>query len=148
MTTEKKVEEERLNFTIVREDWSTYRLKDTGSLVKFKVSMSDLIDTGRRKGKAPELNFTSNTVFFKEPSPDDKGEPSDSSKIEEGDIIQDLQFEKIFEPVNIYDVPEKFILLVKQRLKDIKKTKKFDLKGNRIYQSGVECDINIVNYPK
>jgi hypothetical protein len=144
---EMTAEEKRLNFVVIREDWSEYRLED-GSIVKVKASISDIIDAGKMKGKLHELKFVFNNVFFKEPSPDDRGTPSDSPKISEEDIIQDLKFEKIREPLNIYDIPEKLVLLVQVKLTDLKKTRKFDFNGNRIYHCGISCAINVVRYPE
>lgn len=138
----------KLEYTTVREDWSKYKLDDD-SVVKIKVTITEIIDTGLKKGKTRELKFGVRNMIFKEPTPDDKGEPSENQKILNGDIIQDLTIQKrISESLNIYDVPDKLLLLIRPRLKEIKKTKKFDLSGNRIYQYIVLCDASIISYPK
>jgi hypothetical protein len=139
--------EKRLSFLVVREEWSEYKLVSDGSLVRTKVAISDVIDTGRKEGKL-QVRFAFKNVFFKEPSIDDKGEPSADQKTSKDDEIEEMKREKIREPISIYDVPDKFILLVKAQLTDLKKTKKFDASGNRIYNYGISVSINVVEYPK
>jgi hypothetical protein len=140
--------EKSLDFLVVREDWSEYKLVRTGEHVKTKAAVTNIIDTGRKEGKKFEARLGFTNMFFKAPMPDDKGEPSADTKIADGDIIEDMQFEKIREPLNIYDVPEKLILIVKGELTELKKTAKFDASGNRIYHYGIACDVSVVEYPK
>jgi len=136
----------RLDFKVIREDWSEYKVED-GSLVKVKNSISEIIETGRKKGNKKELLFGTNYVFFKEETPDDVGTPSENQTITDEDIDRELKFEIINEPINIYDVPDKFIILQKNTLEKLVRTKKFNLEGKRIYNYTVECAVNVVKYP-
>jgi len=145
--TEEKLENKKLDFLVIREDWSEYKLVTDGTKVKIKASVSDIVDVGK-KGKKREVRLAFNNVFYKEVSADDKGEPSENPIISEEDVIQELEYEKIREPLNIYDVPNKFIIIVRTSLTELKKTRKFDSKGNRIYHYGISCLVNVVEYPK
>ena len=140
--------ENKINFVVIRDDWSEYKIKDDGLTVKVRMSLTELIDTGIKKGKASKLKFGTKASFFKEPNPEDKGEPSENPKISDEDIMGELEFEKIREPLNIYDVPDKFLIILRSSLDKIKKTSKFDANGKRIYQFGVENALNVVPYPK
>lgn len=147
MMAEETPQEQSLNFIVVREDWSQYRLRETGSLVKVKISMSEIIDTGRKKGNLKELKFGAKNVFYKEPSPDDKGEPSQDTRILPEDVVEKYHFDRVSEPLNIYDVTDRFLILVKPVLKAMEKTKKFNSSGDRIFNYELDCSINVVGYP-
>ena len=140
-------EEKQLDFSVIRESWSEYKLANN-TTVKVKASISAIIDTGKKKGKLKEVKIGFQNQFFKQSSPDDKGEPSENTKISEEDIVEELEFEKIREPLNIYDVPEDFILLIRTSLTELKKTRKFNSKGSRIYHYGIDCPVSIVQYPE
>ena len=137
-----------LDFSVVRESWSEYKVVNDGTIAKIKASISEVVDTGQKKGKSQRVRFGFQSQFFKQTTPDDKGEPSETQKTSEEDIIETLQFEKIREPINIYDVPEKFVLLTRTTLKKLRKTRKFNSQGNRIYNYELVCDVNVVAYPK
>ncbi|MCK4474713.1 hypothetical protein KAU30_02625 [Candidatus Bathyarchaeota archaeon] len=142
------VKEKRLDFTTVREGWSEYKLTEDGSEIKIKVTITEIVDTGIKEGKVHKLRFGTQNLFFKELSSNDKGEPSETPDISKEDIIQDLEFEKVVEPINMYDVPEKLVLLVNSKLLKIEKTKKFSSAGNRIYRTDIACAVSAVPYPK
>ncbi len=136
---------ERPKFLVVREDWSEYKIKKDNSIVKLKASVTDVVDT-KKEGKN-RLKFEFSSQFFKSPTEDDKGAPSEDVKINPEDVIEDLEVEKINEPMNIYDIPDMFMITMKVRLITLKKTGKYNQKGERIYQYETVCDVSMMKYP-
>lgn len=136
-----------LDFSAIRELWSEYKVIKDGTIVKVKTSISEIIDTGEKKGKSHKVKFNFQNQFYKQHSSDDKGEPSETTKTSEEDIIEEVKFEKIREPICIYDVPDKLVLVTRTVLKALKKTRKFNAQGNRIYNYEVVFLVNQVGYP-
>ena len=52
------------------------------------------------------------------------------------------------QPVNIYDVPERFLFITRPNLEKLERTNRFNSKGKRVYNFLVGCSINIVKYPE
>ncbi|MGD0330395.1 MAG: hypothetical protein ABSB40_08130 [Nitrososphaeria archaeon] len=148
MTLEEK--RKRLSFSTVRENWNEYKLIDTGSLLNIKVVLKEVVDIGQKDKQV--LDFKTEVESFKEPLPDDKGEPSKDGEPSfipmAKDELESLNFERISEPLNIYDIPNKFLFLLKPVLDKVEKSNKFDKEGNRIYLYDVKCAPIIVEYPK
>lgn len=134
-----------LDFDVIREEWNKYRLV-AGALVRAKASLSN-VTAVEISGEKQEMSFTFKNAFYKDPSPDDKGTPSADSKITAEDVVETLGFEAISEPMNVYDVPGRCVILAKSKLKEIRKTRKFDSEGNRIYAYTMRCAVSVAKYP-
>jgi len=140
------VKKNNLDFKVVREEWNKYRLMN-GDSVRIKASLSNLTVAEKETEKERELSFDFKNIFYKDPTSNDKGTPSADSKIAPNDVVESVKFEAVSEPMNIYDVPEQYIILIKSKVREIRKTKKFDSQGNRVYGYHVETAVNIVKYP-
>ncbi len=137
----------RLEFKVVREDWSQYRLDD-GTILKVKLSPTQFKEHLVEVEGRPPVDVGFNTVTFKEPSDDDTGEPSTDTSITTEDYIREMSFEKIEEIMNIYDVPEKFIVHIRTQVVKVHKTSKFDKNGNRIYNIENKAALSVTPYPE
>ena len=134
-------EEHRVDYTTVREDWSEYKTND-GTSVKVKLTLTELIEIGQRTGK---FKFGIKGIMFKQPTPDDMPKPDEKQDDEEK--VETIEFTKVRDSLNIYDVPERFLFLNKPKLEKLEKTNKFNSKGKRIWKYLIGCAINIVKYP-
>lgn len=131
-------------FLTVREEWNKYKLSD-GTQFKFKIPLSSVTIVSMQEKKA---NASFAQLFVKDPCPDDKGSPSPNPIVTDADIIEKLKFEREFESLNIYDIPEiRQILLCGPYLESVEKTGKFDTTGNRIYRYNLKANISNVPYP-
>lgn len=135
--------EKMLDFLIVREEWSKYRVLNDETMAKVKLILTAIRETGQ-EGK---FHYSLKATFIKDPSSSDAKTSAASTATEEPLVEEEVPFEKVSEPINIYDIPEKFILLTKPILSVIKRTNKFDSKGNRVYNIKLDCAVNVVKYP-
>lgn len=138
--------ETKLDFNVVREEWNKYRLVG-GGFFRVKASLSSLTAVEASDGKQ-ELSFAFKNAFYKDPSPSDKGTPSSDPKTTAEDVVETPEFETISEPMNVYDVPERYVILARLKLNEIRKTRKFDAQGNRIYGYNMGSAISVAKYPK
>lgn len=131
------------DFLIVREEWNQYRILPDNAPLRVRISVLSVNAVGDKVSvevaqiiKRPPLNT------------EDKGPPSADQSITDQDILENLKFEKDFESLNIYDLPKlRKIVLCKPTLKTLATTKKFDSKGNRLYQFGFQLAIAPIDYP-
>ena len=130
-------------FLTIREDWNEYKLPSSGTIIKFKNSITEIKENTLKAG---QFSVNATVITVKETSPADEIKPSDQKEPAE-EILEKVSFEKIREPLNIYDVPDKTIILAKAIMQDIQKSNKFDTEGKRIYKYQASCAINFVKYP-
>lgn len=82
------------------------------------------------------------------PRENDKGPPSTDQTIQKENLVKNIEFERVFESLNIYDVPSvRKLVIIKPILMTFTMTNKFDLKGDRIYQAGFNLAIAPIDYP-
>lgn len=140
------VQRVHVDFLTVREDWNEYTLDD-GRYVKLKASPNSLFQTGEIVNKKMPFTAQLTTNVYVDPSPDDVGQPSENQIIKNEDIINELHFTTKKEVINIYDVPNKIIMLVMTKARKIRKTSKFNSAGNRIYDIDADTAISLIPYP-
>ena len=87
-------------------------------------------------------------MLKKTPTDEDKGTPSADQSISDRDVLKNIDFERVFESLNIYDVPKarKFVIC-KPMLKAFSMTNKFDSMGDRIYQCAFTFAVAPIDYP-
>lgn len=82
------------------------------------------------------------------PKENDKGPPSTDQTIQKESIVKNIEFERVFESLNIYDIPSvRKLVIIKPILMTFSMTNKFDAKGDRIYQAGFNFAIAPIDYP-
>lgn len=136
-------------FITVREEWNRYLLSDKTEL-KLKISMSGVTVQGKYEATGTGQAASSFTpVFYKEPSSEDKGQPSTPPVLTDSDPLRELGFETQHESINIYDVPSiRNLLICRPQLAKIYASDKFDQNGSRIYRYETKMLLAVVPYPK
>ena len=72
---------------------------------------------------------------YVDPVDDDKGSPSEDERIQEGDVIGEVKFVIIKETTDIYETQGRTIILIGHEIRKVRRTKKFDRNGTRIYET-------------
>jgi hypothetical protein len=130
------------DFFIIREEWNRYLLLPDKSPLRIRMSPVGFNLEGGKVGM--ELSQT----LKMNPRENDKGAPSPDQTIRNEDIVENMEFERVFESLNIYDVPAvRKLVMCKPILKTFSITRKFDLKGDRIYQCEFQLAIVPIDYP-
>ncbi len=129
-------------FFVIREEWNRYRLLPENISLRIRISLVSVNFEGDK------VHVEISQIMKKPPIPEDKGPPSENQSIAEKDILKEMQFERVFESLNIYDIPKmRKLLMVKPILESYSMTKKFDAKGDRFYQSKFRLAVAPINYP-
>jgi hypothetical protein len=82
------------------------------------------------------------------PRENDKGAPSTDQTIQKENIVKNIEFERVFESLNIYDIPSvRKLVIIKPILMIFSMTNKFDAKGDRIYRAGFNLAVAPIDYP-
>jgi hypothetical protein len=131
-----------VEFFIIREEWNRYLVLPDKAPLRVRMSPLNFNLEGGKMG----TEFSQQLKMM--PRPDDKGEPSADQTIQAGDIVKSIEFQRIFESINIYDVPTaRKLIIIKPILKTFSMTSKFDPKGDRIYQAEFHLAIAPIDYP-
>jgi hypothetical protein len=131
-----------IDFLTVREEVNEYKIPDDNSTIKMKVTLIDL----RKKEIEGQFSFYPQAVFTKTDTPSDLKKPEEQESSEEQ--TQAVGFQAVVEPINIYDIPGKFILLIKPFLTNVMRSNRFDGEGKRVYTYKIDCLVNVVSYPE
>ena len=138
------LEEKFVDVEVIKENWNTYETED-GSIIKQKYLISFIIDTGEKdeegKSKYWFANNSITTVYSpkKIRGPPDKNYPV--NELEKYIIQPNVKFRQIFDGGNNEYKTEKFLIILRNIVKKIDKTNKFDQKGNIQYIVRSEIEI-------
>ncbi len=135
-----------VDFDVVREDWSSDKL-ETGTSVRHKISVNALeFDDEKRQAK-PQFK----SMYHLIPSKEDQGPPDENfvpGRLTDADVLGQVKFEPLKEPMNIYDVPsEKVLVLTKLFIRQVGRTEKFNKKGFRIFKAILLIAAGTIPYP-
>lgn len=131
-----------LDFFVIREEWNRYLLLPGKMPLRIRMSPVGFNVEGGKIGVefAQTLKMT--------PKENDKGIPSADQTIRGEDIVKNIEFDRVSESLNIYDVPTaRKLVICKPILKTFSMTRKFDLKGDRIYQCEFHLAVAPIDYP-
>ena len=121
-----------LDFKIVWEDFTTYKL-DNGTILKCKMPLSRLIDSGERNEKG-DLKVIIEGELIVHVDTAVKQTPSDDPTINPKDILEEIPFKPIIEnPQIYYEYDNKQIIIITLQLKKVSATTKIDGGGYPIY---------------
>jgi hypothetical protein len=132
------------DFLTIREEWNRYRLMPESLTLRAKVYPVEI------KSVDGKIQFEFAQIFRREKSEDeeDKGSPSADQTITDADIIKVWEFERVYESINIYDVPRiKKLILCKPVLESFNMTGKFSAKGKRMYRTTFRLAVAPIDYP-
>lgn len=127
-------------FKIIREDWNIYKL-DNGSTLKIRTPLLAL-----KRVQAGQTRFTFGNLTMTDPGPADTGKPSENQKIKTEDIGEESKFTILKEMVNIYETEDQTIVLVIPRIRSLRRTKKYDGAGVRIYQMDTQSSVSVLPF--
>jgi hypothetical protein len=130
------------DFSIIREEWNRYLLLPDSIPLRLKVFLINVTVEGDKAG------FEFSQFMRMPPQPEDKGTPSANQTITDQDILKKMEFERVYESLNVYDVPKiRKLVVCKPILASFSKTGVFDSKGDRVYQSFFKLAIAPIEYP-
>ncbi len=130
------------DFFIIREEWNRYLLLPDKIPLGIRMSPVGFNLEGGKMG----VEFSQTLKMS--PKENDKGTPSADQSIRDEDIVKNIQFERLFESLNIYDIPAmRKLVMCKPILKTFSMTRKFDSKGDRIYQCEFHLAVAPIDYP-
>lgn len=135
--------EHSLPFKVVWEDFRTYRLSD-GSLLKAKMPLTRLVDTGERDDKGNmKILFEGELLVRVDEAK--KQTPSSDQTITSADIGQEVSFTPISDPPQIYyDSENKQVLLLSINITKVRATTKVDPCGYPMYNVDTTTSIKTV----
>lgn len=135
--------EHSLPFKVVWEDFRTYRLSD-GSLLKAKMPLTRLVDTGERDDKGNmKILFEGELLVRVDEAK--KQTPSSDQTITSADIGQEVSFTPISNPPQIYyDSENKQVLLLSINITKVRATTKVDPCGYSMYNVDTTTSIKTV----
>lgn len=131
-----------IDFKTTHEDWSVYKLKD-GSILKARFILIKVLDEGEYDERGnPIYGINSiNAVGVLVPEKL-RGEPSKErysrSELEESIVEEDMEFDRIKEGWNTYELENGAKISVKLVLVSVSRTNKFDSMGEPIYIFNVQ----------
>jgi hypothetical protein len=126
-----------IDFKATHEDWSEYKLAD-GTILKARFVLIKVVDEGEYDEHGnPVYGINSiNAVGVLVPEKL-RGEPSETkysrSELEASIVDEDIEFEKIKEGWNTYELENGAKISVKLVLVSVSRTNKFDSRGEPIY---------------
>lgn len=126
-----------IDFKATHEDWSEYKLKD-GGILRARFILIKVFDEGEYDEHGnPVYGINSiNAVGVLVPEKL-RGNPSkekyDRSELEKSIVEEDMEFEKIKEGWNTYELENGAKISIKLVLVSVSRTNKFDSKGEPIY---------------
>ena len=130
-----ELEGEELDFEIIREDWSRYKLED-GTLLKIKNPLLKVFKMPKADQLGLPIYRTIGSTLIGAIVPKTlKGAPSADEKIEPSDIVGEVKFTTIIEEWCEYKLADSNILRAKTIVTKVFKTKKFNGFGEPIYWS-------------
>ena len=130
------------DFFVIREEWNRYLLLPDKIPLRIRMSPVGFNLEGGKVG----IEFSQTLKMT--PRENDKGTPSADQTIRNEDIVKNVEFDRVFESLNIYDVPTvRKLVMCKPILRTFSITRKFDLKGDRIYQCEFQLAIAPIDYP-
>lgn len=130
------------DFFVIREEWNRYLLLP--DKVPLRARMSPV--SFNVEGGKVHVEFAQ--ILKITPKESDKGSPSTDQSVRKEDILKTIAFDRIFESLNIYDIPTvRRLVMCKHSLTTFSMTNKFDSKGDRIYQCEWQLAIAPINYP-
>ena len=137
---------EYLDFIVVREEWSVYRLS-SGTIVRVKILPTRFV-------RKDENRFSADfkTIIDVTPSDEDRGvptPPTPSKPMTPEDILGVVKFTPIREAVNIYDIPDaRMIIILVLKVEQIIASKRFNEKGVRIFDVKGKVGLASIRYPR
>lgn len=130
------------DFFVIREEWNRYLLLPDKIPLRIRMSVVGF----NLEGDKMTAEFAQTLKMT--PRENDKGTSSADQTIRVEDIMRNIEFDRVFESLNIYDVPTvRKVVMCKPILKTFSMTRKFDLKGDRIYQCEFHLAIAPIDYP-
>ena len=135
-----------LDFKIVWEDFTTYKLED-GVVLKCKIPLNRLIDSGERNEKGDlKVMIEGDLVIRVDNVPQQT--PSEDPTLKPEDILDEISFKPIIEhPQIYYEYENKQIVIITLQIKKVRATTKFDDGGYPIYSVDTTTRIrSIKNY--
>jgi hypothetical protein len=127
-----------VEFNVLQEPWSTYKLKD-GTTLRVKVVLKSLL-----KESDSSFSIGTNNVVAAIPNPNLVGLPSKLSKgdfdLESNIEAEDLEITEKTEVWNVYELPsEKTLLKIMGVVVSVSRTNKHDEKGIPLYIVNIQC---------
>lgn len=130
------------DFFVIREEWNRYLLLPDKIPLRIRMSPVSFNVEGSK------INAEFSQTLKMTPRENDKGTPSADQLIRKEDIVKMIEFDRVFESLNIYDVPTvRKVVMVKPILMAFSMTRKFDSKGDRIYQCEFHLAVAPIDYP-
>ena len=125
---------EYLEFDVVKEDWTKYKLED-GAILKSKFILGTVL---KKKGVEGEYSLNGETVTFAVVPKELWGPPSTKrytrQELLESIDKEDMKFTCLTpDSWNVYRLKDGFTINVKLELIQVSRTNKFTEKGERIY---------------
>jgi len=135
-----------LDFKIIWEDFTTYKLDD-GTILKCKMPLTRLIDSGERNEKGDLKLIIEGELIIRVDNVA-KQPPSKDPTINSEDILEEVSFKSIIEnPQIYYEYSNKQIIILTLQIKKIRATTKIDGDGYPIYNVDTTTRIKTVkNY--
>jgi len=129
------MKKEYIDFTPIKEDYSIYELEN-GQRLKFRQYVSTIVknpDLPKKDGKEAADFGMKTDSYVETPIEIDTSEleEADKNNVTQDDVVKELKFKIIKEPVNIYETEKSIILIISKTTK-VYLTNKKDKTGNPI----------------
>jgi len=135
-------EEKEVDFDVIKEDWSRYRIED-GTILRLRINVIKIIRGKMGDLGYPEFGIHTRNLISALVKDDLKGEPSKEPLKIPQDIEKELKFKVIEEKLQEYITRDGYKISVKPVLLKVFRTKKFNQFGEPIYVISSHAIINV-----
>ncbi len=139
--------ERYIDFETKHEDWSEYKLKD-GSILKARFVLIKVLDEGTYDERGNPVYSVNSTNAVGILAPEKlRGKPTEEKyspdELEESIVEEDMEFDRVKEGWNTYELKNGVKASVKLVLASVSRTAKFDARGEPIYIFNVQPLIKV-----